>query len=126
MIELSRGQARLGPCLLLPTTPRGSEAWTVNRKGTDLLEVWYNNLAPTGKIHKSDDSDNSQFDANRRLSAWLVLSHLILKMICGEDAAVTSMGVTLDSPRASLSLSTRIELSGGSLGLFLHCPPGSL
>ena len=43
---------RLGPRLLLPTTPCGSEAWTVNRKGTYLLEVCYNNLAPTGKITK--------------------------------------------------------------------------
>ena len=103
MIELSRGQARLGPCLLHPTTPCGSEAWTVNRKGSHLLEVWYNNLAPTGKNHKSDDSDNYQFDANRSLSAWLILSHLILKMICREDAAVTSVGVTLDSPWASPS-----------------------
>lgn len=38
---------------------------------------------------------------------------------------MTFVGMTLDSPRASISLSVRTEFSGGSLGLFLPCPPGS-
>ena len=52
---------------------------------------------------------NSRFYANCGLSAWLVLSHLILKMICGEDA-MSFVGVTLDSPRASISLSVQSVL----------------